>query len=78
MWQVKFLSNELSLTGANMLVDPSTIFNITMTFFNLAPPPNTPYIGMRVDFWDPTTSSFPPNSSIFFYQTGTQVTFCQI
>lgn len=44
-----------------------------MAFFNLPSPPNTPPIGMRVDFWDPATSTFPANSSIFFYQAGTQV-----
>lgn len=59
-----------------MVVDPATIFNITMKFFNLPAPPNTPAVGMRVDFWDPTTRSFPANSSIFFYQTGTKVTLC--
>ena len=25
--------------------------------------------GMRVDYWDEATSSFPPNSSYFFYDT---------
>lgn len=44
-----------------------------MNFFRLPAPPNTPPIGMRVDFWDPATNSFPANSSIFFYQAGTQV-----
>ena len=56
-----------------MLVDPSTIFNITMKFFNIPPPPNTPAVGMRVDFWDSENGTFPEGSSIFFYQTGSQV-----
>lgn len=54
-------------------MDPSTVFNITMIFFGLPPPPATPNIGVRVDFWDPAANSYPANSSIFFYQTGTSV-----
>ena len=66
----------MTLAGATVIVDPATVFNITMIFNDIAPPPATPAMGMRVDFWDPTTSSYPANSSIFFYQTGTQVIRC--
>lgn len=59
--------------GANIMVDKSTVFNISMTFYRVAPPPNTPPFGVRIDFWDATTNSYPTNSSIFFYQTGTKV-----
>lgn len=63
----------MTFAGATVIVDPATVFNITMNFNNIAPPPATPAMGMRVDFWDPTTSTYPANTSIFFYQTGTQV-----
>lgn len=61
------------LAGANVIVNVDTVFNVTMQFFDIPAPPATPAIGMRIDYWDPTTSSFPANSSLFFYQTGTKV-----
>ena len=70
--ETQSLQSVLFCTGANVLVDKATTFNISMTFYGVAPPPNTPPFGVRIDFWDATTNSYPPNSTIFFYQTGTK------
>ena len=47
--------------------------NISMLFFGIPSPPFTPIMGVRIDYYDDSTQTWPANSSLFFYQQGMTV-----
>lgn len=52
--------------GATVRVQPNEIFNISMHLLDGSLKP-TGIWGLRVDYWDEITYSYPPESSLFFY-----------
>lgn len=53
-------------TGATVRVRTDEAFNISMTLLD-GRLKDSGIWGMRVDYWDELTNSYPPESSLFFY-----------
>ena len=54
------------LAGATVRVRPDEVFNISMNLLDGSLQESGIW-GLRVDYWDEYTSSYPPESSLFFY-----------
>ena len=52
--------------GATVRVRPDEVFNISMHLLDGSLRQSGIW-GLRVDYWDDYTSSYPPESSLFFY-----------
>ena len=59
----------LVVAGATVRVRTDEIFNISMALLDGSIQDNGIW-GLRVDFWDDITDSYPPASSLFFYDGG--------
>lgn len=56
-----------------MRVRTDEIFNISMSLMDGEVRPGGIW-GLRVDYWDEDSSSYPPEASLFFYDTNTTFT----
>ena len=54
--------------GANIRADLSQTYNFSMRLMDGTVEQGGVW-GMRIDYWDEATSSFPPESSYFFYDS---------
>ena len=61
-----------SLPGATVRVRPDEVFNISMRLHdgNIR---EGGIWGLRVDFWDDVTDTYPPASSLFFYDVSAEM-----
>ena len=54
--------------GATVRVQPDEMFNISMSLLDGEIREGGIW-GMRVDYWDDVSNSYPPGSSLFFYDS---------
>ena len=62
----RYLIRPYCVVGATVRVRPDESFNISMNLVD-GHIRDTGIWGMRVDYWDDQSSSYPPQSSLFFY-----------
>lgn len=55
-----------------MRVQPDEVFNISMTLMDGQIREGGIW-GLRVDYWDDVSDSYPPGSSLFFYDTSANI-----